>query len=252
MVAKQFPIEWPPLVVKEFKDVEESYRTLRDLTRSIEELRKRIVEISNDHADLIDVVDVITTRGDIVRGDSSGVVERLALGNADEILESDGSDILWVPRPGVVAITDGTDLTFREFTTATQMDWDDSIPQNTEGEEFMTQSHTAKATTNKLKIDAVVNAAASAAGQFQIALFKDSDAAALASGDVRIQNADGNIQAVLTHFMDAGTISAVTYKIRCGMNVSADIVMNGETLGTNARLHGGVMTSGIWITEFRP
>jgi hypothetical protein len=40
--------------------------------------------------------DPVTTRGDIVRGDSSGNVERLALGNTDEIIQSDGSDVVWV------------------------------------------------------------------------------------------------------------------------------------------------------------
>ena len=39
--------------------------------------------------------DVITTRGDVVRGSSSGVAERLAAGTANQILTSDGTDINW-------------------------------------------------------------------------------------------------------------------------------------------------------------
>jgi hypothetical protein len=39
--------------------------------------------------------DVITTRGDIVRGSSSAVAERLALGTAEQILKSDGTDLTW-------------------------------------------------------------------------------------------------------------------------------------------------------------
>lgn len=38
---------------------------------------------------------VITTRGDIIRGDSSGERERLALGTAGQVLSSDGTDALW-------------------------------------------------------------------------------------------------------------------------------------------------------------
>lgn len=69
---------------------------------------------------------VITTRGDIIRGDSGGSAERLALGSAGEALVSDGTDIaysgvreqgketVWVPagamRPtvssGCAALTD--------------------------------------------------------------------------------------------------------------------------------------------------
>lgn len=40
--------------------------------------------------------DVITTRGDLVRGDSSGNAERLALGAADTFVGSDGTDTLSV------------------------------------------------------------------------------------------------------------------------------------------------------------
>jgi hypothetical protein len=39
--------------------------------------------------------DVVTTRGDVVRGDSSGDAERLALGAEGEALTSDGSDSEW-------------------------------------------------------------------------------------------------------------------------------------------------------------
>ena len=38
---------------------------------------------------------VITTRGDIVRGSSTGDRERLGLGSANQVLQSDGTDIDW-------------------------------------------------------------------------------------------------------------------------------------------------------------
>lgn len=38
---------------------------------------------------------VITTRGDVIRGDSSGDAERLALGAANRYLKSDGTDAAW-------------------------------------------------------------------------------------------------------------------------------------------------------------
>lgn len=40
---------------------------------------------------------VITTRGDIIRGDSSGADERLAIGAPGEVLTSDGTDAAWAP-----------------------------------------------------------------------------------------------------------------------------------------------------------
>lgn len=39
--------------------------------------------------------DVVTTRGDVVRGDASGDAERLALGADGTILSSDGTDVAW-------------------------------------------------------------------------------------------------------------------------------------------------------------
>ena len=48
--------------------------------------------------------DPITTRGDIIRGDSSGNVERLAVGNADEILGTDGTDAAWRAITSYVAV----------------------------------------------------------------------------------------------------------------------------------------------------
>ena len=39
--------------------------------------------------------DVITTRGDIIRGSSSAAAERLAIGSANQILTSDGTDVNW-------------------------------------------------------------------------------------------------------------------------------------------------------------
>lgn len=39
--------------------------------------------------------DVITTRGDIVRGSAAAVAERLALGSAGQVLRSDGTDPAW-------------------------------------------------------------------------------------------------------------------------------------------------------------
>lgn len=54
MAAKQFPKSWPPLAIKEFKDIKRSYLVLRDLIRSLDDLRRKIVEVGNDHATRLD------------------------------------------------------------------------------------------------------------------------------------------------------------------------------------------------------
>jgi len=50
---------------------------------------------------------VITTRGDIVRGSSTGARERLGLGSNTEVLTSDGTDIDWAAAGGAPTTTKG-------------------------------------------------------------------------------------------------------------------------------------------------
>mgnify|MGYP003141311160 CR=1 FL=1 len=50
---------------------------------------------------------VITTRGDIVRGDSSGDRERYGIGAANTVLTSDGTDPSWAAHGGVPTTTKG-------------------------------------------------------------------------------------------------------------------------------------------------
>jgi len=49
--------------------------------------------------------EVITTQGDLRRGDSSGNPERLAVGSANQILQSNGTTESWVTSTGNVAPT---------------------------------------------------------------------------------------------------------------------------------------------------
>ncbi len=60
----------------------------------------------------------ITTRGDVIRGDVSGNPERLAVGTADQVLTTDGADVLWGPAPGFAA---GTKMLFQQ--TAAPTGW---------------------------------------------------------------------------------------------------------------------------------
>ena len=48
-------------------------------------------------AAIVAMQDVITTRGDLVRGNSSGDPERLALAAYGSVLSSDGTDAIWMP-----------------------------------------------------------------------------------------------------------------------------------------------------------
>jgi len=135
-------------------------------------------------------------------------------------------------------------------TGTTTIPADDTIPQNTEGTEFLNLSITPKATTNKLKIEVTMMLSHSAANSTLVAaLFQDSTANALALGFEQEVTATFVKCITFSHVMDAGTTSATTFKVRAGSNQTGTTTMNGQS---GSRLFGGVSISSIRITEYVP
>jgi hypothetical protein len=126
---------------------------------------------------------------------------------------------------------------------------DDTIPQNTEGDQYMTLAVTPKSATNILVIEAVIHLANSAVVNMAAALFQDSTAGALASAKAFIDTVNGNVALSFRHRMTSGTTSETTFKVRAGGSSAGTTTFNG---GGGARLHGGVMASSITITEVAP
>ena len=131
-------------------------------------------------------------------------------------------------------------------TTTTAIPLDDTIPQNTEGGEFMTLAITPTSATSKLRIDVVGNGSCTdSAATMAFALFQDSTAGALAvAGVVPFANRINNV--IYTHYMTAGTTSETTFKVRGGASVGSTFTFNGFS---SARKYGGVCASSITITE---
>lgn len=136
-------------------------------------------------------------------------------------------------------------------TGTTVIPFDDTIPQNTEGDEFMTLAITPTNSTNILKIDVVVFATPNASNWVTAALFQDSTANALAAIPSYENIATANGPIMFSHYMVAGTTSATTFKVRVGRDASAGttVTFNGQSAG---RIFGGVMASSITITEVTP
>lgn len=134
-------------------------------------------------------------------------------------------------------------------TTTTLIPFDDTIPQNTEGGEFMTRAITPKSTSNTLVIEAIVFLSHSvSASALTVALFQDSTANALAATDSVQQVATGPITIPLAHSMAAGTTSSTTFKIRCGSNLAGTTTFNGQAGG---RIFGAITKSWIQVTEIK-
>lgn len=130
-------------------------------------------------------------------------------------------------------------------TGTTALPIDDTIPQNTEGDEYMTRAITPKSASNILKIEVTCLLSNEPNASVVAALFQDSTAGALAAmGATPTSGGFGCINFI--HTMTAGTTSATTFKIRGG-SASGTTTFNGVTA---ARRFGGVMASSIVITEY--
>jgi hypothetical protein len=132
---------------------------------------------------------------------------------------------------------------------STTMPYDDTIPQNTEGDEYMTASITPSDAHNKLLIEVTIFVTNSSASNWlTAALFQDSTADAIAAMAAFNNNATAAIPISFKHEMTAGTTSSTTFKVRAGGTNAGTTTFNG---GSSNRKLGGVMASSIRITEYK-
>jgi len=132
-------------------------------------------------------------------------------------------------------------------TGTTVMPFDNTIPQNTEGTEFLTLAITPTSASNLLIVSVVLNFSYSIVNTVSFALFQDSTANALAASAEYGSTATGMINSGLVHKMTAGPTSATTFKVRLGGESAGTVTLNGYSGG---QIFGGVMTSSMTITEY--
>jgi hypothetical protein len=153
-----------------------------------------------------------------------------------------------VPLPGQrVQRVIGRDSAVASGTTT--LPSDDTIPQNTEGTEFITKAITPTNTANLLDLRIKMNMGSSIdSATMAIALFQDSTADALAVATD--QAAATFFKTIpLDHTMRAGTVSSTTFKVRAGTQSAGTFTFNG--IGGTNRRYGGVYYSSINIEEIQ-
>jgi hypothetical protein len=132
-------------------------------------------------------------------------------------------------------------------TGTTLIPFDDTIPQITEGNQYMSLAITPISATSKLLICVVATVGSSVANQWMTsALFQDSTANALAVNSVFTPNATAFAPCVFNYFMTSGTTSSTTFTVRSGGSDAGTTTFNGQSA---ARRFDGVMASSITITE---
>jgi len=132
-------------------------------------------------------------------------------------------------------------------TGTTLMNIDDTIPQITEGTEFMTLAITPKNAANILDIDVTFVCSTATVNQVIAALFQDSTANALAATATYIAANTAMACVRVRHQMAAGTTSATTFRLRAGATSADTLTFNGQA---GSRRLGGISLSSITITEY--
>jgi hypothetical protein len=126
---------------------------------------------------------------------------------------------------------------------------DDSIPQSSEGDQYMSVSITPTSATNRLLIQVVTNSSADSIKTNTAALFVDSVANSLAAVSNTTRSGGDLLIVSFNHNMVAGSTSAMTFKVRMGTDSGGTLTFNGSG---GSRRYGGVIASSITITEYTP
>ena len=178
-----------------------------------------------------------TTDGLKIVSDTSGIVEIQANGTKSNNISFTGRIVQTVNTSSSAVATSTTVFTYAN-----------TIPDNSEGAEFMTLAITPTNTSNKLFIQIVAFiASTNANAAMNGALYQDSTSNALAATVSPKNNANGAPSILtLNHFMAAGTTSETTFKFRAGNAGSGTTSFNGIS-GSIA--FGAITKSSITIQE---
>jgi len=188
----------------------------------------------------------INLKGD-TSGQFAGVVPAVA-----------GSNTITIPaETGTLrsTVSSGTVLQVVNYKTGavasgtTQIPTDNTVPQNTEGDQYMSLAITPKSATSTLVISVQVNLG-TGAGSLCAALFQDSTASALAAAAVSTGSSGYFVIIPIQFTMTSGTTSATTFKVRAGGNGAGTTTFNGLN---GASVFGNtIQYSSITITEVVP
>jgi len=126
---------------------------------------------------------------------------------------------------------------------------DNTIPQSTEGVAFSSNcSYTPRSAANFLEISALIQIENSTGNNMGLALFRDSEANAVASSQFNNNQSGARNHQFISHTLIAGTASSQTFKIRGGGSAAGTTTFNSFA---NAAAMGGTMASYIAVAEIQ-
>jgi len=202
-------------------------------------------------SDATGMANPMTTTGDVIYSSSGSTPARLGIGTAlQELRTNAGATAPEWFTPATSKIVQIVNVQTEAVATGTTtIPNDDTIPQNNEGDQYMSLAITPNSATNILTILVTILFSSSAAGnQRTAALFQDTTANALAAG-AALLSADWNDYLSFSYRMVSGTTSATTFKLRAGGGDPGTTTFNGRVGG---RLFGTTIKSTMTITESTP
>lgn len=193
-----------------------------------------IAAARNGEVDLDTYIDSIATE---ISNARDGELTLLAKMDALDAAIAAASVVVQIVNTSSVALATGS----------TVMPIDDTIPQITEGDEYLTLAISPTSGTNVLIIEFQGIFSSSVTALSGVALFQDATADALSA--MATSNYTYATPVTLRHVMVAGTTSETTFRIRAGVGSAGTLTFNGQGGG---RLFGGIAMSAITITEYAP
>lgn len=200
-----------------------------------------------------DTVAGAPAKGDVIvgitQGDATIKWQKLARGSTGQalVVQADGS-LAWQAASSKF-VQNVYSLVTGVATGTTAIPFDDTIPQITEGDQYLTITITPGSAINILHFSVVLFGAVSTTQEITAALFKSGVSDALKAVAFFTPAVNGVIPLHLEHYMVAGATGALTFTVRAGPSASGTFTLNGNG---GARKFGGVAGSYISVDEYLP
>jgi hypothetical protein len=149
-----------------------------------------------------------------------------------------------LPAGTVLQVVNSQTSTYASGTTIIPSD--NTIPQITEGTQFLSLAITPISATSKLLFAITIQLSPSVAASCNTALFQGATANAIAAGSSYQSAGTGIVTMPLTYLMVSGTTSSTTFTVRAGMNIAGTLHLNGPS---SPGVFNGTCYSSITITE---
>jgi len=238
-----------------YDGITDRFRLISNIAGSFLVPSNNLSEVTNAataRANISAPLDVITTEGDLVLGNSSGEEARLALAASGLVLASNGTTAFWnspVADKWVQVVHDATTAALSGTEVVPQ---DDTVPADAETFKVVDTYITPAAAANRLLITAGGYFAHSApgSGAYVVMTLHQDGGAAIASGMCGIPAGTAANSCSLTHEMAAGGTSLTNFELKAGGYTAGTTFVNTENNGT--ALYGGTMQSWIAIEETQP